>query len=73
MSHSTKYYMKLTISDFKAVHQGYGIWMITYTYPAGRKISAILNAMAYDIINDIDSTQRKLKWVKDVIKNKNLG
>ena len=73
MATSTKYYSRISTLDFKAVQQGYGTWLITYTYPAGRKISAVLHAKCYDIIKNVDSTQRNLKWVKDVIKNKNLG
>jgi hypothetical protein len=46
--------------------------MITYTYPKGRKISAVLTAISYDVLQQEEPTQRKLKHIKDVIKHKNL-
>jgi hypothetical protein len=73
MATSTKYYSRISTSNFTAVQQDSGLYMITYIYPAGRKISAVLNDKFYKIVTDIDSTQRNLKWVKEIIKNKNLG
>ena len=65
-------YNRLSKYDFTAVQQGYGNWMITYTYPKGRKISAVLTAISYDVLQQEEPTQRKLKHIKDVIKHKNL-
>lgn len=65
-------YNRLSKYDFKREQRGYGNWLITYTYPKGRKISAVLTAISYDILNNEEPTQRQLKHIKDVIKHKNL-
>lgn len=65
-------YNRLSKYDFKTEKKGYGNWLITYTYPKGRKISAILFAQHYDVLTEDEPTQRNLKWIKDLIKHKNL-
>lgn len=64
-------YNRLSKYDFSAVQQGYGNWLITYTYPKGRTIGAVLTAISYDVLQQEEPTQRKLKHIKDIIKHKN--